>query len=929
MVKIPAANRRPFAPGALALALMLANPVANAGPAADPYIERAQQFLQKGDVNAGVIELKNALQKEPENTRARLLLGQSYILTGDGVAAEKELTRARELGAARADWVVPLAKSLLLQGQTDRLLKEVKLEADDPPAVRSGLLALQGLAELGANRIDSASTKLNEALSLQADNVEALLGLVRILGMQQHYPEAEQRVEQVLAKMPDNAEALLMKAELARLQKRLPDAIAGFTQIIDRRPRDLRALLGRAEAELEAGEFDKALADANAVRNIRSDLPQANFVRARALLQKKDFTGARDALQDVLRFAPDHAPSQLLLGVLDYTNGNLQQAQSHLSRFVAAQPGNLAGRKYLAAVEMKLKNPQRAIDALEGGLAKAGDDAQYLALLGSAYLQAGESRKGGEYLQKAVEISPETSAIRAQLALSHLASGDTEKAVAELESVTESAQSPMQADVMLVLTLLQTKEFDKAAKAASALADKLGKDPMPYNLLGVALLGKGDMAGARAAFEKALEIEPKFTVADLNIAQIELRAGNRDAAEARYKAILTKDAANANALLGLAALAEAAGKPEDAQRWLEQAWEKNPNNVQVGGTLAQRYLNRGERTKAIGIARLLETSQPDNPLVMRLLGTALLANDETANALVYFRKLSDLQPKSAEAWTLLAGAEFRAKDGKAAERALANALANDPKYAPALVAQVEYLIREKRTDEARRVVETIKTAFPESSLGLKYEGDLANQLGDQAGALKAYAAAYAKAPNAMVVQQLAVAKARANDAAGAIALLQEWLAKEPKDLAARQLLALQLQAQGKSDEAIKEYAAVVDASPRNVLAINNLAWLYNEAKDPRAVGLAERAHELNPDSPEIADTLGWVLVSNGQVERGINVLQQAAVQAPHLPDIRYHLAAAFAKAGKKAEARRELEKLLADERPFETRAAAKALLDSL
>jgi len=101
---------------------------------------------------------------------------------------------------------------------------------------------------------------------------------------------------------------------------------------------------------------------------------------------------------------------------------------------------------------------------------------------------------------------------------------------------------------------------------------------------------------------------------------------------------------------------------------------------------------------------------------------------------------------------------------------------------------------------------------------------------------------------------------------------------------------------------------------------------------PLVVIVLKAAYPSLPEAPEqplVNDTLGWLLVQNGQVQRGLTVLQQAAQKAPEVPDIRYHLAVAYAKAGRSAEARAELTKLLGEGKSFDGIDAARALLDKL
>ena len=65
---------------------------------AQTLIADARNYQEKGDNNAAIIQLKNALQSNPDNSEARYLLGTIYNKTGDFQSAEKELRKALSLG---------------------------------------------------------------------------------------------------------------------------------------------------------------------------------------------------------------------------------------------------------------------------------------------------------------------------------------------------------------------------------------------------------------------------------------------------------------------------------------------------------------------------------------------------------------------------------------------------------------------------------------------------------------------------------------------------------------------------------------------------------------------------------------------------------------------------------------------------------------
>lgn len=134
---------------------------------------------------------------------------------------------------------------------------------------------------------------------------------------------------------------------------------------------------------------------------------------------------------------------------------------------------------------------------------------------------------------------------------------------------------------------------------------------------------------------------------------------------------------------------------------------------------------------------------------------------------------------------------------------------------------------------------------------------------------------------------------------------------------------------GESAQAISQYQDILKIEPGQLAALNNLALLYQRDNDPRARSLAEQASQLAPDNPAILDTLGWVLLQQGEIKTGSDIIHKAAQAAPGNPEIRYHLAVALARTGEIDRARKELQALLDSGLPFSQSAQARALLETL
>ncbi len=94
---------------------------------------------------------------------------------------------------------------------------------------------------------------------------------------------------------------------------------------------------------------------------------------------------------------------------------------------------------------------------------------------------------------------------------------------------------------------------------------------------------------------------------------------------------------------------------------------------------------------------------------------------------------------------------------------------------------------------------------------------------------------------------------------------------------------------------------VLAKRPNDPTALNNLAWVYQQRNDTRARAVAQKAYLIAP-GPQIADTLGWILVGQGSAASGLTLLRQSAAQQPDEPSVQYHLAAALNATGQREQA---------------------------
>src|SRR5512136_2056248 len=87
-------------------------------------IGSARDYQAKGDHNAAIIQLRNVLQKQPENGEARLMLGRSALIVGDAPTAEKEFRKALEYGQPQGTVLPLLVEAMIQSGAAEKAVKE-------------------------------------------------------------------------------------------------------------------------------------------------------------------------------------------------------------------------------------------------------------------------------------------------------------------------------------------------------------------------------------------------------------------------------------------------------------------------------------------------------------------------------------------------------------------------------------------------------------------------------------------------------------------------------------------------------------------------------------------------------------------------------------------------------------------------------------
>jgi len=601
-------------------------------------------------------------------------------------------------------------------------------------------------------------------------------------------------------------------------------------------------------------------------------------------------------------------------------SGQYSEALIALRNVLTEQPESARAQLALARVSVKLGNADAAEKALDDAVKFGADKATVDALRADLYLSMG----GFEPLLKDIDSNvltiaePRRTQLRAQ-ALAGLRRCPEASPLARQLLVSDPTQvTPRQA--LAECTAQRGNLPDALVLAEQAIAaqpDSAEAWMMRGRL--EQLMGRGKEA--EASWNKALQLAPGqlsvgqqmiilSTLADLQATRDDLVA-----LQATHQSMVRIAPQSLVAEVLAARLALMKGDTATATPALQKIVGQAPNLAPAHAALMSSLLAQRSIEQALRQIGLLRQAAPEARNFIAL--ETVIGN------------LAKAPADSEEYWLAMAAAQAGFNQPGLARMALEAALQKQPPSLNAQAALVQLHLRMGNPRAALAAADKLAMQAPDNLTALMLKAEAHNALEEFPQAAAAVQQVWAKAPSAAVAVALYQARVKAKSG-DEVQPLQQWLASNPGDVNVRSLYADVLRVKGQNREAIAELEKAAAAAPKNPLVLNNLAWLYYIEKNPRALATAKRAHDLVPRQPSIADTYGWILVESGRASDGLKVLQAALDDGgAGLMDLRFHHAAALARAGQTAPAKAELQALMAEKTEFASRAEAQKLMAQL
>ena len=676
------------------------------------------------------------------------------------------------------------------------------------------------------------------------------------------YDKAEIEYKNVLQREPLNPDAISRLGIIYFNQGRTVQVYAFLKKGSELQPDNLDVRLKLGQFYAAAGRPNEAREQALFVLARRPQDEEAPLLLVETTAQPKDIEDTRQRLQKLP--SSEGAPVLLALGLLDFRQGKLKEAEATFLRAQALAPKS-------GAVSLAL---------------------------GTLYAAQNDLPKAEKAFASAAALSPARSAKRIRYAQFCLLTGKPELAKQTLTEITQKAPDYLPAWLLLANIAATEKKIDESLAAVGRI---LARDP--FNVEAVLLdarlkFDKGDKDKAVAELEQAVRAMPQAPQLHYQLGVTYAAMGVPDKAAASLTQALSLVPDIPGAILLLSEINVRQGKVGPAIIALKQLVQKHPEIAQARLLLAQAYRAQGNLDEALAVYRQMEASFAPNPQTSFMIGMVLLQQKKREEASQAFTKSLEIDPGYLPSVEQLVNKELAEKQYAQAIQRVEAQIAKNPKAGELYLLLARAHLAASDTTKAEAALRQVIELQPDSPIGYLF------------------------------LAQLYVSS---NQKEKALTNLQQAVVKNPKNVEALTLIAM-IQEQQKNYAAARDsYEKIVALNPKFVVALNNLAYLYSEQFNnlDKAYQLAQQAQALTSLSPDIADTLGWILYKKHQYPYARTLLTEAAEKRPASADIQFHLGMANYMMGEEKPAQAALERAVALSPDFPGIAEARQALSLL
>lgn len=824
------------------------------------HIAKAKSAIEKNEFSISEIELKNALKIDAENPEARFLLGQLYLSQGNGLAAVKELGRANTLNYDTNKVVPLLARAYLLTENYEDILNFIEDSEDLVLLSKIKYLSYKSIAALLSDKIELAKETAFELKALSEANSYTLLAQAYIDFAENNAEEALLSVTKSISADANNIDAILLKGHIAFALNNFSQAVENYQLYADLQPQVGVTKLLIANALLRDGNYDEAEKYADEILSVLSTQPIANYVKAVALFEKKDYTLAKEYAETALNQNYNLPVLKLIAGTSAFYLNNFESAHLHLNAVAKQLPPSHYARKILAISQLQLGLIEDINDTLVGFNATTSEGVDFLSNMSYQLAELGAVEDAKLISKQAdgdVELSAQQSVRQGVLKLMM----NDPSGVEDLELALEENPDIEGVELAIAYAALQKGDFNKALNVAQGWQEKQPDLAGSYNMLAAVYIAQQKDDLAKKALQTSLTKDENNLFALTELAKLNFSEGNTADAQSFALRAVDKFPDNPRALRYLYSV-----KPEpDALDKIKQAYQKNSSNIALNLLYIDALISSEDLIKALDISNALETNvkTPKKAWLQRL--SIYQKQQNELQLVTTLEKWLQVNPYHIEPVLMLSEYYVKQRQADKALQYLDKALSGQHKENLAVkIVKIQLLLNLGKLDDAKNLYQDPQFEKINSAFKSGLEGRIAFLEKDFVQAAKKLAPFYKAYPTSQNALTLAVAQKKTGLSDEAIHTLKAHLEKDESNSQIRSLLA-SFYLEKQPQKSIPLYERMLVDKPKDIISLNNLAWLnleYGSLK--QALLYANMALELAPENPNVIDTRGMVLLKSGQ-----------------------------------------------------------------
>lgn len=717
-------------------------------------------------------------------------------------------------------------------------------------------------------RLDNFEANYAEAVRLLQDNLLAnpddqtsrvLLGAAYEKAGEKQLAATTYKEALDRARTPDDRRIRLILAGAYEKAGNQRLALDTYRVALEEEPDNMFVVSRTVQALYRAGEFEEArrILDEAGARNLNSDDLQK--LRLEGNLQQGQLGSASDILQDMLNQDPNDLSSQFTLALVRVQQERFDEAHDILTALRSSQPDSILVTQAQARLYITQGQNDKALQLCDDLVNLVPENVPAHTLRATIRADLGLPELALADLDAIVKLAPKLPGVWLTRANYYRDLGRAEEEMADVRQALRLA--PEDRDVQVRALTLALAADDRALfqEAEASLEKAVVEHPKDFELkllMAEVLLRKGTGPAAkrgRDLLNEVTRLEPARTYAWELLGRFELRESRpSDAMDVALRGLTYNP--DDRRLLLLKADAEARRSPMLAVPTLKELLRQDPNDMAAMSRLSDAMVNskmpeKVEEQVALLRGRLDVLEGSPRRRCRTILAATLGRTGRTGEALTHFVELMKTDPNDSAVITTLA------------------------RVPGMLSAGAEF--RTHVTDWVARHPGDALTPVVIASALFSSGGQAEKQFGEE--------------------------------------LLRSTLDRHPDFVGALHVLADLAYNEGRSEEFGALNRRIVEVDPKDLIALNNLAWFLCEDKGQHteALALANRGLQVEPEYLDLIDTRGVIYYRMGRFEEAIQDFRKFVSLCPParatLFTTRFHLARAYAEMGRKAEAVQQLE----------------------